>query len=96
MEGFEPRSRDLNKGIFTIFPGLCKGCGLCIEKCPKQSLHWSEVLGVYGTPTVETNEDCILCGICAMVCPDTAIAITQKPRDGGEKNTEKKEKPLKH
>ena len=22
------------KATWAVFPGLCKGCGLCIEKCP--------------------------------------------------------------
>ncbi|MDI6710764.1 MAG: 4Fe-4S binding protein [Bacillota bacterium] len=64
-----------NKGVFTVFPGLCKGCGLCIQKCPKNSLGWSKVLGIYGTPSVEPDENCIACGICAAVCPDCAILI---------------------
>ncbi|MDN5293691.1 MAG: 2-oxoglutarate ferredoxin oxidoreductase subunit delta [Eubacteriales bacterium] len=68
------------KGTWTVFPGLDKGCGLCIEKCPKKCLSWSKtVLGVYGTPTVEANmEECIACGICEMVCPDCAIKVTKK------------------
>jgi len=40
------------KALFTIFPGLCKGCGLCKEKCPEKALDWSSTLGVYGTPTI--------------------------------------------
>lgn len=75
MHGFEPITTKVKKGIFTVFPGLCKGCGLCIQKCPKQSLRWSKVLGIYGTPSVEPDENCISCGICAAVCPDCAIFI---------------------
>jgi len=43
--------KDVHKGkaMFRIFPGLCKGCGLCREKCPEEALSWSEELGVYGT-----------------------------------------------
>ncbi|PKM79870.1 MAG: 4Fe-4S ferredoxin [Firmicutes bacterium HGW-Firmicutes-14] len=64
------------KGSWFIFPGLCKGCGLCREKCPKNCLEWSKSLGVYGTPTVEPNMDeCIACGICQNVCPDCAITV---------------------
>ena len=66
------------KGKFHLFPALCKGCGLCIEKCPVDTIGWSEELGVYGTPAVEPGhgeKDCIACGICQTVCPDCAIKI---------------------
>lgn len=67
---------DSEKGTWTIFPALCKGCGLCKEKCPKNCLSWSSNLGIYGTPTVEPDmNECIVCGICAIVCPDCAIAV---------------------
>jgi len=69
------------KGTWTVFPGLCKGCGLCIEKCPKSCLSWSLNLGIYGTPTVQSNMDeCIACGICATVCPDCAIAVIKNKK----------------
>lgn len=68
------------KGKFHLFPGLCKGCGLCIEKCPVDTITWSKKLGVYGTPAVEPQQDpaCIACGICQNVCPDCAIIIEKR------------------
>lgn len=67
------------KALFTVFLGLCKGCGLCKEKCPEQALSWSEKLGVYGTPTVIPDPElCKACRICEQVCPDCAIAIERK------------------
>ncbi|MHB1419707.1 MAG: 4Fe-4S dicluster domain-containing protein [Bacillota bacterium] len=65
------------KGVFHLFPALCKGCGLCIEKCPVDTIGWSKELGVYGTPAVEPGhgKPCIACNICQMVCPDCAILI---------------------
>ena len=76
---WESTSYDNAKGQWTVFAGLCKGCGLCIEKCPVKCIGWSEGLGVYGTPRVEVNmEKCIVCGICQMVCPDCAIRVDKK------------------
>ena len=66
------------KGELTLFPELCKGCGLCIEKCPTKTLGWSEELGLYGTPAVELGHgqrSCTGCGICQTFCPDCAISI---------------------
>jgi 2-oxoglutarate ferredoxin oxidoreductase subunit delta len=64
-----------------IFPGLCKGCGLCIERCPVDIIYWSEELGVYATPIVENRDidKCTGCGMCALVCPEPAIVVKKKP-----------------
>lgn len=77
---FKAKTQELTKGNFTLFPGLCKGCGLCIEKCPKKCLDWSSVLGVYGTPTIESSDACIACGICQEICPDCAISIEKRKK----------------
>lgn len=79
------------KGIFTISPDLCKGCGLCLERCPHDVIDWSEDLGVYGTPmaTPARIDDCIACGICQMVCPDAAILIRKNKTGQKEKNKNK-------
>ena len=45
------------KATWAVFPNLCKGCGLCIEKCPVKCITWSEELGVYGTPRVQADGD---------------------------------------
>lgn len=67
------------KGTWAVFPALCKGCGLCKEKCPKNCITWSNELGVYGTPTVQADMNlCTACGICKTACPDCAIAVTKK------------------
>ena len=78
---FKGHTQEIEKGFWTLFPGLCKGCGLCIQKCPKKCMSWSDVLGVYGTPSVKINEDCIACGICQSFCPDCAIAVDKKKED---------------
>ncbi|SFG98818.1 2-oxoglutarate ferredoxin oxidoreductase subunit delta [Desulfotomaculum arcticum] len=78
---FNGRTLETEKGHWTIFPGLCKGCGLCIQKCPKKCMSWSDVLGVYGTPSVEINDECIACGICQNFCPDCAIAVEKKKEE---------------
>lgn len=77
---FKGLTTETEKGFWTLFPGLCKGCGLCMEKCPKKCLKWSDVLGVYGTPAVEVGEGCSACGICQTVCPDCAIAVQKKEK----------------
>lgn len=72
------------KADWTLFTELCKGCGLCLEKCPinlkgEKCLGWSKEVGIYSTPAVEPDASlCIGCGTCALLCPDSAIRITRK------------------
>lgn len=70
------------KKKFTRFPYLCKGCGLCIEKCPVNALKFShQDFGLYKTPMPEVEiEKCIDCKICQRICPDRAILIETKKK----------------
>lgn len=65
------------KALFTISPELCKGCGLCIEKCPAKVIDWSDLIGIYGSEIVEPKrmERCTACRLCQLLCPDSAIDI---------------------
>ncbi|MGI6406722.1 MAG: DUF362 domain-containing protein [Syntrophaceticus sp.] len=73
---WKPYVYENDRGVFAVFADLCKGCGLCIKKCPTNVIEWSRQLNFNGTATVEPRmEGCIVCGSCQTVCPDTAIAI---------------------
>lgn len=77
-----PQTQENNRGHWTVFSELCKGCGLCIEKCPTKVMYWSEKLGFMGTPSVKIREEgCIMCGMCETVCPDTAIRVEKKGKE---------------
>jgi 2-oxoglutarate ferredoxin oxidoreductase subunit delta len=80
MKDFKPKLfKDKQKAV-VVFHGLCKGCGLCIEKCPFKAIKFSEKdLGVYSTPTVEIDIDkCTACGICEVTCPDSALKVEKE------------------
>ena len=72
------------KADWYLFTDLCKGCGLCLEKCPmnlkgEKCLNWSKEVGIYQTPAVEPDANiCIGCGTCALLCPDAAIKIVRR------------------
>lgn len=74
---FKPKIFKKGNNKLVVFQGLCKGCGLCILKCPQKAIRFSKKeLGVYSTPTVEIDlEKCNLCGICQVTCPDFAINV---------------------
>lgn len=55
----------------------CKGCGLCVNFCPKSVLRISGHLNARGYYIAEQfdREHCIGCAVCARMCPDVAIAV---------------------
>ena len=61
----------------TFNEGLCKGCGLCVEACPKGILKLSDGLNEKGYhPACMTDMDsCIGCAFCATMCPDCVITV---------------------
>jgi 2-oxoglutarate ferredoxin oxidoreductase subunit delta len=62
---------------FNFVEGWCKGCGYCIEICPKKILKESERVNKKGylLPEVVSPEECILCKKCELICPEMAITI---------------------
>ena len=62
-----------------IQPVYCKGCGYCIDLCPKQVLARSEEMTNKGSfpPCVKEIERCTGCRICENVCPDFAIYVEE-------------------
>lgn len=71
---------EVPKGRVTVYINFCKGCGLCMAKCPKKAIGWSDLLGVFGTPTVNIDANlCTLCGQCEILCPDCAITTEYIP-----------------
>lgn len=53
----------------------CKGCGLCIEFCPKKIIHFSSRRNLQGYKVVEISdpEKCNHCGICYLMCPEVVF-----------------------
>lgn len=62
----------------TFKTDLCKGCGLCVEACPKKLLTIAkDKINQKGHSPVEiTNPDeCVGCAFCATMCPDCIITV---------------------
>jgi len=56
----------------------CKGCGICVAFCPTKVLE----LDRKDKSIAIRPEDCILCKMCELRCPDLAIEIlTQEGTD---------------
>jgi len=61
----------------------CKGCGYCVEFCPRGALEMSEELSPKGyTLAVVTDESkCLGCGLCDVLCPEFAIHLESSNND---------------
>jgi len=73
------------KGEIHLVEDACKGCGYCIEFCPRKVLEESSEINARGVhpPKVADEGKCIVCGFCTIVCPDFAIYVVEKPCKGG-------------
>lgn len=62
----------------TVNEDVCKGCGLCVNACPKHimALDKSHLNRKgYHPARCENEEACIGCAFCATMCPDVAITV---------------------
>lgn len=66
----------------VINENRCKGCGFCINFCPKKVIGVAEYLNSRGYyPSKMINQlECIGCGICARMCPDVAISVYKEDK----------------
>jgi 2-oxoglutarate ferredoxin oxidoreductase subunit delta len=63
----------------------CKGCELCIEACPQESLGLSREINAQGYHyAVLIKDNCTGCVNCALVCPDAVITVFRENRKGGK------------
>ena len=70
-------------GEVLIIDERCKGCGFCVEYCPKDVLVLSERFNSkgYHPPEVVQTGLCVNCNLCEMICPDFAIFSVAIPDD---------------
>ncbi len=69
----------------------CKGCGVCIDKCPVKALEVSKYMNKKGyfPPTHVKDHRCNNCKLCEFLCPDFAIGVFEEGT--GEKSENVKE-----
>jgi 2-oxoglutarate ferredoxin oxidoreductase subunit delta len=90
----QPLDKDrirITYGIVHVIVERCKGCGFCIEFCPRGLLTRSEEANSKGyyPPQVNDDVDCTNCGLCELLCPDFAIFV-----EAGEERSPEKVVPI--
>ena len=54
----------------------CKGCGYCVDECPKQAISFTGRISEKGYDTIQVDDEkCIACGSCYRVSPDSVFEI---------------------
>ena len=56
----------------------CKGCGLCVEACPKKLIRIApDQINQKGhhPAQIKEMEKCVGCASCAIMCPDCVITV---------------------
>ena len=64
----------------VIIEPRCKGCGNCIEFCPRDVLEFADHFNKLGyhPPRVKSPDNCIGCHLCEYLCPEFAIFVKPK------------------
>ena len=83
------------RGTIRVATELCKGCELCVQACPQNSMAMSSQINKKGYRYVMLVQDnCTGCLNCALVCPEAAITVYRQPKPSkrqavaAEKDTE--------
>lgn len=57
----------------TINQKWCKTCGICAALCPKKVFDLDED----GCPVPARPEECVVCRLCELRCPDFAVRVEE-------------------
>ena len=76
-EPFDKADKAITPGIVIIDNERCKGCGYCVEYCPREALAMSEKTNLKGYNLAEVVDEtrCVNCGLCEVLCPEFAVKL---------------------
>ncbi|MCK5295822.1 MAG: 4Fe-4S dicluster domain-containing protein [Alphaproteobacteria bacterium] len=69
----------MTKNHVKIENSECKGCGVCVDACPKGCLTIGKEINEQGYAYVKfDSENCTACGMCFYVCPEPGAITVYK------------------
>jgi len=77
--------------MIEVLLDWCKGCNMCIKRCPVDALETSDKLnkrGIY-PPRLKEINDCNYCRFCELICPDFAITVISEAKEEVSDNKSK-------
>jgi 2-oxoglutarate ferredoxin oxidoreductase subunit delta len=76
--------------MIEMIDDWCKGCEICVKRCPVDALEWSDTLNKRGVfpPKLKQENECNFCRLCELLCPDFVITVI--PDEDGKKETKSK------
>ena len=76
---FDYLEKATTPGHIEIDKERCKGCGYCVEFCPREVLKISSELSPKGYSLAEVDDEskCLACGYCEAICPEFAIKLSK-------------------
>lgn len=85
FEGFHglghAKSMDASNYRVRTDPATCRGCGLCVKRCPMDALSLEkspEARNKKGVAAVADSERCIGCGVCVYKCPASSLSLEKR------------------
>ncbi len=75
------KSLDASNYEVAVEPETCKGCALCVKRCPMDALQLkvsAEVQNKIGKTAVVNPNLCIGCGVCVHKCPSDSLSLMRK------------------
>ena len=60
----------------VLYIEKCKGCGYCVNVCPKKAVSFEDKFNKEGYKYIRIDEEnCSGCGNCHTICPDSVMEI---------------------
>jgi electron transport complex protein RnfB len=75
------KSLDASNYEVAVESETCKGCALCVKRCPMDALQLkvsAEVRNKVGKTAVVNPDLCIGCGVCVHKCPSNSLSLVRK------------------
>lgn len=72
--------------MIEILDDWCKGCEICIKRCPVEALEISNIMNKKGVrvPRLKEDNKCHQCRLCELLCPDFAIKVVKEEKEESE------------